>query len=112
MANVPTVTEQKKIAREMRAKGARYFEISAALFKRGVTTTKSKGRAPSPGYAHALLNGHKKKPTATKRAYNKGGALLSSATKYDLLRTIEACADLNGDTRKALLQLVLQEFYK
>lgn len=108
MSTIPSLTEQKQIARKMRAEGARWVYISEALGKRGVTTRKSNGKGPTQGYAHGLLNPRKKGKAKRVKAQDTSG----STNKFDLLRTIETCADLKQPTRKALIQIILQDFYK
>lgn len=117
-----------KIARTMRAQGKTLQEIADALNAQGylgpqdgkpLTTQSAWFLSTQAKMRHRRNNNTKKKakrqkPEEQKPAQKKIAAAIvrspiAEMTKWDVMRAIENCQDFNPSSRKAILQLIVQE---
>lgn len=113
MSNV-TREQAAKIAIDLRAKGKNYSDIAQHLAKIGHKT--GRGTVPTAGYVWAFIpeNNSPTRKKINKSAWKTGAKKAPTAgfTKWDLMKAIDQCGELKTPTKKALIQLLLQEFYQ
>lgn len=120
----PAVTRALEL---IKAGEHRYVDIAKILNKEGLRSISGKPfsdgtishialaagirrKAQSSGYTRG---GAKDAGPVAKRRRRAGGAINESGGgRWDLLRHIEQCSDLDAQTRKALLELVFREINK
>jgi hypothetical protein len=95
------------IATRMRAAGSSYSEIAKHLNSRGFIL--NNGAAPNETNVWWLVsgNGSSKNTRTKKKRISTQSA--ETTSKWDVLRAIDECAEIDSDAKRAIIELVMQE---